>query len=129
MSYLPLCVSTDQVVVNPLGSPVTPSGRHLWAAPFEMAGEFGALGPDPARGFRDLPASRKAAAMAGQGGADSPQAGGNTTIAVVATDAVLDKAQCHRMAVAAHDGLARAIGEVMAIRNSLMSDSRSPTIW
>ena len=97
------------VVVNPLGSPVTPSGKHLWAAPFEMGGEFGALGPDPARGFHDLPASRKAAAMAGQGGAQTLQEGGNTTIAVVATDAVLDKAQCHRMAVAAHDGLARAI--------------------
>jgi D-aminopeptidase len=33
----------------------------------------------------------------------------NTTIAVVATDAALTKAQCHRVAVAAHDGMARAI--------------------
>lgn len=97
------------VVVNPLGSPVTPSGRHLWAAPFEMEAEFGALGPDPTPGFTPQPGSRKAAAMAAMGRSSTTQEGGNTTIAVVATDATLDKAQCHRMAVAAHDGLARAI--------------------
>jgi D-aminopeptidase len=33
----------------------------------------------------------------------------NTTIAIVATDAPLSKTQCHRVAVTAHDGLARAI--------------------
>jgi L-aminopeptidase/D-esterase-like protein len=42
-----------------------------------------------------------------------PQAKGrpgeNTTIALVATDAALDKAQCHQLAVMAQDGLARAI--------------------
>ena len=32
----------------------------------------------------------------------------NTTIAIVATDALLDKAQCQRVAIAAHDGIARA---------------------
>ncbi|MCC1492798.1 P1 family peptidase [Cognatishimia sp. F0-27] len=88
------------VAPNPLGSVTTPSGRHFWAQNAEFHGEFGDLGPDPARGFQPLPASRKAAAMARQG---------NTTIAIVATDASLDKAQCHRMAVAAHDGIARAI--------------------
>ncbi|MFN3375027.1 MAG: P1 family peptidase [Burkholderiaceae bacterium] len=39
-------------------------------------------------------------------------AGTNTTIGVVATDAVLTKAQAHRLAVAAHDGLARSINPV-----------------
>jgi D-aminopeptidase len=34
---------------------------------------------------------------------------GNTTIAIVATDAPLTKAQCQRLAVAAHDGIARAV--------------------
>lgn len=87
------------VAVNPMGSVTTPSGRHFWAAPFEMNGEFGGLGPDPKPGFH-MPPSRKAAAMAQHG---------NTTIAIVATDAALDKAQCHRMAVAAHDGIARAV--------------------
>ncbi|WP_417210950.1 P1 family peptidase [Antarctobacter sp.] len=87
------------VAVNPMGSVTTPSGRQFWAAPFEVDAEFGGLGVDPAPGLV-LPRSRKTAAMAEQG---------NTTIAVVATDAALDKAQCHRVAVAAHDGMARAI--------------------
>jgi D-aminopeptidase len=87
------------VAANPMGSVTTPSGRHFWAAPFEIDAEFGALGPDPQPGFT-LPASRKVSSMSQLG---------NTTIAIVATDAKLDKAQCHRMATAAHDGMARAI--------------------
>lgn len=39
-------------------------------------------------------------------------AGSNTTIGVVATDAQITKAQAHRLAVTAHDGLARAINPV-----------------
>lgn len=39
-------------------------------------------------------------------------AGSNTTIGVVATDAIISKAQAHRLAVVAHDGLARAINPV-----------------
>jgi D-aminopeptidase len=35
--------------------------------------------------------------------------GANTTIAIVATDSPLTKTQCHRLAVTAHDGMARAI--------------------
>ncbi|MCL3881356.1 P1 family peptidase [Marivita sp. GX14005] len=88
------------VAVNAMGSVATPSGRHFWAAPFEIGDEFGALGPDPQVGLQPMPPSRKATSMA---------AHGNTTIAVVATDAALDKAGCKRMATAAHDGLARAI--------------------
>ena len=33
----------------------------------------------------------------------------NTTIAIVATDAPLTKAECTRLAIAAHDGMARAL--------------------
>lgn len=88
------------VAVNPMGSVMTPSGRHFWAAPFEVGDEFGGLGPEGAMGLQPLPESRKLAAMMGMG---------NTTIAVVATDADLSKGQCHRMAVAAHDGIGRAI--------------------
>jgi D-aminopeptidase len=88
------------VAVNALGSATTPSGRHFWAAPFEIGSEFGGLGPDPAMGLQGLPPSRKSVAMAEHG---------NTTIGVVATDATLDKAACKRMATAAHDGLARAL--------------------
>ena len=46
---------------------------------------------------------------------EAPQpllAGTNTTIGVVATDAVLTKAQAHRLAQVSHDGLARAINPV-----------------
>ena len=87
------------VGVNPMGSVTTPGDRHFYAAPFEIGGEFGGLGSDPASGLgRDL-TSRKAKAF---------QELANTTIAIVATDADLSKAQCLRMATAAHDGIARA---------------------
>ena len=84
------------VAVNALGSVTVGEGRKFWAAPFEMGAEFGGLGvacrmadmtdPEPAK-----------------------RLGEATTIAIVATDARLTKAQAHRMAVAAHDGMARAI--------------------
>ena len=38
----------------------------------------------------------------------SPE-GANTTIAVIATDAVMTKAEAKRLAIAAHDGFSRAI--------------------
>ncbi len=41
-----------------------------------------------------------------------PPPGGSTTLAVVATNAVLDKGEVHRVAVQAHDGMARAIRPV-----------------
>ncbi|MFP7672066.1 P1 family peptidase [Marivita sp. S0852] len=88
------------VAVNALGSATTPSGKHFWAAPFEIGNEFGGLGPDPQHGLQPLLPSRKAAAMAQHG---------NTTIGCVATDAKLDKAACKRLATAAHDGFARAL--------------------
>lgn len=88
------------VAANPVGSVTTPGERHFWAAPFEIAGEFGGLGPDPATGLIGPYRSRKVELL-------TPRA--NTTIAIVATDATLTKAQCHRLAVAAHDGIARAV--------------------
>ncbi|AZO12719.1 MULTISPECIES: P1 family peptidase [unclassified Mesorhizobium] len=92
--------------VNPIGSVTVGRSRHFWAAPFEIGEEFGALGyPDPmpedARRillkFRD----RRFGAQAVEGG--------NTTIAVIATDAVLSKSAAKRLAIAAHDGFVRAI--------------------
>ena len=82
----------------------TPGDRHCWAAPFEMDGEFGGVGPDPTTGHVFPGPSRKGAAMM-QAVNDRM----NTTIAIVATDAPLTKTQCHRLAVTAHDGIARAI--------------------
>lgn len=84
------------VAVNALGSVTVGDGPQFWAAPWELDAEFGGLGPSSAlapRGAPDLPK------MLGEA----------TTIAIVGTDATLTKAQAHRMAVAAHDGMARAI--------------------
>ncbi|WP_375254077.1 P1 family peptidase [Yoonia sp.] len=92
------------VVVNALGSVTTPGDTHFWAAPFEMDAEFGGAGPDPKAGQVQPQPSRKERAMMLQATAAS-----NTTIAIVATDATLTKTQCHRLAVTAHDGMARAI--------------------
>ncbi|MEP1585749.1 MAG: P1 family peptidase [Tateyamaria sp.] len=87
------------VAANPMGSVTTPGERHFWAAPFEIDGEFGGLGPDTTMGLGRNLESRKLSAM---------QERANTTIAIVATDAALDKAQCQRVAIATHDGIARA---------------------
>jgi L-aminopeptidase/D-esterase-like protein len=87
------------VAANPVGSVTTPGSRHFWAAPFEVGAEFGGLGPDPRGGLTGPYESRKAALAARA----------NTTIAIVATDAALTKTQCHRLAVATHDGIARAV--------------------
>lgn len=92
--------------VNPVGSVTCPGSRHFWAAPLEIDGEFGGLGPDPRAGLVAPEPSRKAALLAR---AVQAGPGANTTIAIVATDAPLSKAGCKRLAVAAHDGFARAI--------------------
>jgi L-aminopeptidase/D-esterase-like protein len=47
-----------------------------------------------------------------EGPPQRPVAGGNTTLAVVATDAALDKTACCRLATVAHDALAMAIRPV-----------------
>lgn len=89
------------VAVNAVGSATVGTGRHFWAAPFEVGDEFGGLGlPDP------MPADAAAVRLKFR---DRQQAGANTTIGLVATDAALTKAAAKRMAMAAHDGLARAI--------------------
>lgn len=87
------------VAANPMGSVTTPGDRHFWAAPFEIDGEFGGVGPDPASGLGRILDRRKVTAMMEHA---------NTTIAIVATNAALDKAQCQRLAIASHDGIARA---------------------
>lgn len=91
---------------NAMGGVLVPGTRRFWAAPFEIGGEFGGLGshPDPVPPFTARPMK--------PGPDDEPgleAARANTTIAIVATDVGLDKAGAKRLAVAAHDGLARAI--------------------
>ena len=85
------------VAVNAVGSTTVGDSQHFWAAPFEQNGEFGGRGPA-------APLPRDALAIRLKGGVRE-----NTTIALVATDATLTKAQAKRLATMAHDGLARAI--------------------
>lgn len=89
------------VAVNPMGSVNIGDTKHFWAAPFELNNEFGGLGyphpmPDDATDlqikFREM-----------------QRGGANTTIAVIATDAELTKAEAKRLAISTHDGFARAI--------------------
>lgn len=84
------------VAVNALGSVTVGDGPQFWAAPWELANEFGGLGLPQAFDGAAEPAPRK-------------RMGEATTIAIIATDAALTQAQAQRMAVAAHDGMARAI--------------------
>jgi D-aminopeptidase len=96
------------VAANPMGCVTTPGQRHFWAAPFEINAEFGGLGPDPNAGLGRAFESRKLDRMLTLA-SPLPEERMNTTIAIVATDAALTKAQCQRMATAAHDGIGRAI--------------------
>lgn len=82
------------VVVNSAGEVLDPATGLPWMA--ELARHFGLSAPPP----------DQIAAYAARHRDTSPL---NTTIAVVATDAVLTKTGCHRVAVAAQDGLALAI--------------------
>lgn len=84
------------VAVNALGSVTVGEGWQFWAAPWEMAGEFGGLGVSVEQASFADPVPTK-------------RLGEATTIAIVATDARLTQAQATRMAVAAQDGMARAI--------------------
>jgi D-aminopeptidase len=86
--------------VNPLGSVTIGTSHHFWPAPFEQAGEFGGHGLP-----REWPADALTLRLK-TGSAPAPQ---NTTIAIVATNAALSKRECHRLAVMAQTGLARAI--------------------
>ncbi len=87
--------------VNALGSPLIAETRHFNAALLEKNGEFGGHG---------LPEGKL------QGGdnlnikfrGELPD-NANTTIGIVATDAKLSKSEAKRLAIAAHDGITRAI--------------------
>ena len=89
-------------VVNAVGSVLVDRGPWFWAAPFEQNGEYGGRGlpqPFPPGAFDPL---MKGAVRA------------NTTLVIVATDAILNKAQAKRLAVMAQCGLSRAIYPVHA---------------
>lgn len=91
--------------VNALGAVTVGGTQHFWASPFEIGDEFGGLGmPFP------LPGDAARVRLKFRDRLREPGATGqNTTIAVIATDAVLTKAAAKRLAICAHDGFARAI--------------------
>jgi L-aminopeptidase/D-esterase-like protein len=82
------------VVVNAAGDAVDPRTGLPWQA--DQIEEFGLVSPG----------ADEVAAYADRHTEFSPL---NTTIAVVAADAAMSAAACRRVAVAAHDGLARTI--------------------
>ncbi len=90
------------VAANPVGSVVMPDGETYYAWPWELDDEFG--GQTPPQG-KDAPApfpphSRLAERLAARA---------NTTIAVVASNAALTNVEAKRVAIMAHDGIARAV--------------------
>jgi D-aminopeptidase len=84
-------------VVNAAGSVTVGRGPWFWAAPFELNGEYGGRGLPDAFSSQALEPVTKGSARE------------STTLVVVATDAVLTKAQAKRLAVMAQSGLSRAI--------------------
>lgn len=91
------------VAANPLGHVVMPGTSTFWAWDLEAEGELGGQtppsGPVPPGAGLELPPSLA-------------EAGANTTIGVVATNARLTRAEAKRIAIMAHDGYARAIRPV-----------------
>jgi L-aminopeptidase/D-esterase-like protein len=85
------------VAVNAAGSVTVGDSPHFWAAPFEQGNEFGGRGVSPSFGADAFELRAKG------------KPGQNTTLAAIATDAKLSKAQCKRLAVMAQTGMARAI--------------------
>ena len=85
------------VAVNACGSVNVGRGPHFWAAPFESTA-------NSAVSASRQPCRPKLSSRIAKG-----RPGENTTIAIVATDATLTKAQTKQLAVMAQDGLARAI--------------------
>jgi L-aminopeptidase/D-esterase-like protein len=84
-------------VANAAGSVLVGGGPWFWAAPYELNGEFGGRGFPSPFPDRALQAHTKGAVRE------------DTTLVVVATDAILSKAQAKRLAVMAQSGLSRAI--------------------
>jgi L-aminopeptidase/D-esterase-like protein len=93
------------VAVNSVGSVFMPDGKTYWAWAFELNGELGGATP-PGRGMDSSDPIPDDSRLAQFG---RLRAGANTTLAVVACTADLSTAECKRIAMMAHDGIARAV--------------------
>jgi L-aminopeptidase/D-esterase-like protein len=94
--------------VNSFGSVVMPNSRAFWAWPHEIEGEFGGVRPwDQGPVTSSAPEDWGLAKI-------NPAPRQNTTLAVVAVNAVLTPAEAKRVALMAQAGLARAIRPVFA---------------
>ena len=83
-------------VANPVGGTVMPGTDTFWAWMLEQGAEFGGQLPPATRPtiYRQMPPAGDAT---------------NTTLAVVATDAELDRDMALRVAIMAQDGMTRAV--------------------
>jgi L-aminopeptidase/D-esterase-like protein len=88
------------MAVNAAGSPMIGATQHYWAAAFEQNGEFGG------RGYPEVWPEDVTTVTTKAG---HSTAGMNTTIGVVATNAVISKVEAKQIATMAHDGFARAL--------------------
>lgn len=86
--------------VNAVGSVTIEDMPHFWAAPFEINEEFGG------HGLPSFPVNPAASPILKSGPAQ------NTTLAVIATNAAMSKAELKRLAIMAQVGLGRAINPV-----------------
>jgi L-aminopeptidase/D-esterase-like protein len=93
------------VAVNSIGSPFMPDGRTYWAWAFELGDEFGGGGPPKSRMDLSDPSPEESRLL----GVGRLTQGANTTLGVVACNADLNTVECKRVAMMAHDGIARAV--------------------
>ncbi|MCM2390032.1 P1 family peptidase [Streptomyces albipurpureus] len=95
------------VVVNAVGSVIDPLTGVLYGQHFTGADGTGEPVKRPSPGVHATALRRLEEAQAASGPAPL-----NTTLAVVATDAVITRAQAQKLAGTAHDGIARAVRPV-----------------
>ena len=93
------------VALNSVGSALMPDGKTYWAWPYEIDHEFGGRGGPQSRVDLSDPAPDQSRLL----DVGRLQPGANTTLAVVGCNADLSTVECQRVAMMAHDGMARAV--------------------
>ena len=93
------------VALNAVGSALMPDDKTYWAWPYEIDREFGGRGgPQGPVDLSDPAPDQSRLLEIGR-----LQPGANTTLAVVACNADLTTVECRRVAMMAHDGMARGV--------------------